>query len=94
MEHKKYDQVLFGIDIVNIIEEKVQEMAKEHWKTDECPPKFWVSLNNEDMDDKSIMITIKHCGYKFTEKLFPRKNTEYGYESVLNQMINMYNQTM
>lgn len=40
------------------------------------------------------MITIKHCGYKFTEKLFPRKNTEYGYDSILNQMINMYNQTM
>ena len=94
MEHKKYDQVLFGIDIVNIIEEKVQELVKEHWQKDDCPPKFWVSLNNEDMKNQSIMITIKHCGYKFTEKLFPRMEIEYGYESVLNQMINMYNQTM
>ena len=33
-------------------------------------------------------------GYKFTEKIFPRNNTEYGYNCLLNQMINMYNQTM
>lgn len=94
MKHKKYDQVLFGIDVVNIIEEKVQELAKEHWETDNCPPKFWVSLNNEDMNNQAIMITIKHCGYKFTEKLFPRTDADYGYKSVLNQMINMYNQTL
>ena len=94
MEHKKYDQVLFGIDIVSIIEEKVEELAKEHWKNDSCPPEFWVSLNNEDMSNQSIMITINHLGSKFTERLFPRKDTQYGYESVLNQMVNMYNQTM
>ena len=94
MEHKKYDQVLFGIDIVNIIEEKVQELAEEHWQNDDCPPKFWVSLNNEDMSNQSIMITIKHCGCKFTEKLFPRMGTRYGYEALIDQMINMYNQTM
>ena len=93
MEHKKYNQVPFGIDVVGIIEEKVQELAKEYWNDDKCPPAFTVSLNNEDMDNQAIMITISH-GYKFTEKLFPRKSTEYGYESVLNQMINMYNQTM
>ena len=52
-----------------------------------------MSLNNEDMDNQYIVITIKH-GYKFSEKLFPRKSTEYGYDAVLNQMINMYNQTM
>lgn len=31
MGHKKYDQVLFGIDIVSIIEEEVEE-AKERYK--------------------------------------------------------------
>lgn len=84
-----------NLDIINILEQYVNTLTKEHWKnSDNCPPKFWISLNNEDMDNQSIMITIKHCGYKFTEKLFPRKNTEYGYDSILNQMINMYNQTM
>ena len=94
MEHKKYDQELFGLNIVNILEEEVQKLVKEHWKNDDCPPEFWVSLNNEDMDNQTILITINHLGNKFTERLFPRRNTEYGYESVLNQMIDMYNQTM
>ena len=94
MEHKKYSQVLFGINIVDILEEHIEKLTKEHWEGDSCQPEFWVSLNNEDMNNQSIMITINHLGLKFTEKLFPRQDTEYGYESVLNQMINMYNQTM
>lgn len=87
-------EYLPSMDIISIIDEVVQKLTKDIWNEDECPPEFWVSLNNEDMNNQSIMITIKHCGFKFTEKLFPRKDTEYGYDSVINQMINMYNQTM
>ena len=94
MEHQIYNQVPFGIEIIGIIEEKVLNLSKEHWFEDECPPEFWVSLNNENMNNQTIMITISHNGLKFTEKLFPRSNTEYGYESVLSQMISMYNQTI
>lgn len=94
MNQEAYSQTLFGKDIVSIIEEYVQKTAKEYWKNDDCPPKFWVSLNNEDMDNQKIMITVYHLGRKFTENLFPRSNTEYGYNSVSEQMINMYNQTM
>ena len=94
MEHFKYDQTAFGLDIISILEEKVQDYASEYWKADSCPPEFWVTLNNEDMDHQTIMIHINHLGSKFTEKLFPRSNTDYGYGSVLNQMINMYNKTM
>lgn len=94
MEHKKYNQVSLDLDVVYIIEEKVQQLAKDYWNDDSCPPEFLVSLNNEDENNQSIMITICHLGRKFTEKLFPRKNTEYGYGSITSQMINMYNQTM
>ena len=94
MEHKKYNQVPIGLDIVSIIDEQVQSWAKDYWHDDSCPPEFWVSLNNEDENNQSIMISIHHLDSKFTERLFPRKNTEYGYGSVINQMINMYNQTM
>jgi hypothetical protein len=94
MEHKKYNQAPLGLDIVNVIEEKVQQWAKDYWEDDSCPPEFWVSLNNEDENNQSIMISINHLDSKFTEILFPRKNTEYGYGSIINQMINMYNQTM
>ena len=92
--HKKYNQGLFNDDIIKILEDKVQELAKEHWSTDKCPPEFWVTLNNEDIDNQKILITVNHLGYKFTEILFPRNETHYGYDSVLNQMINMYNLTM
>ena len=94
MKHKKHEQIPFGIDIIDIIQDKVNTITSDEWKTDTCPPLFIVSLSNEDMSNQMIMITIDHCGYKFTEKMFPRKDTEYGYESVLNQMINMYNQTL
>lgn len=89
----KYDQEPFGFgfDIVSIIDEKVQQLAKDYWSEDKCPPEFWVSLN---IEDEAIMITINHLNRKFTERLFPRKDTEYGYGSVFNQMISMYNQTM
>jgi hypothetical protein len=94
MEHKKYDQTLYGFDIVKIIENYVQNEAERHWKGDSCPPEFWVSLDNEDDNKQAILITINHLNVKFTERLFPRTGTHYGYDSVLNQMINMYNQTM
>ena len=94
MEHMKYDQEPFGLDIVSIIEEKIQQLAKDYWSEDKCPPEFWVSLSNEDESNQSIMVTISHLNWKFTEKLKNKKNTEYGYNSVINQMISMYNQTM
>lgn len=80
-------------NIIDVLEKHVHKLAKNHWKDDDCAPKFWVSLNNEDEHNQAIMIIISH-GYKFTEKLFPRDDTRYGYDSILDQMINMYNQTM
>lgn len=95
MEHQKHNQVGFGLSIIELIEQQIREIAKDEFKDDtDSPPKFIISLYKEDMNDQSIMITINHCGIKFTEKLFPRKNTEYGYDSVKDQIINMYNQTM
>jgi hypothetical protein len=93
-----YTEILiknFGnIDIITAIDEIVQALARKNWYDDECPPEFYISLNNEDEDNQSIMITVNHLGYKFTEKLFPRKNMCYGYDSLMSQMINLYNKTM
>ena len=61
MEHKKYDQEPFGLDIVSIIEEKVQQLAKNYWSEDKCPPEFWVSLNNED-EYNQLEKEEKHTG--------------------------------
>ena len=87
-------EYLPSMDIISVIDEVVRKLEKDNWKEDECPPEFWVSLNNEDMNNQSIMITINHLGYKFTEKLFPRKDMRYGYDSLMSQMINLYNKTM
>lgn len=96
MEHKSYDifQDYGVLDIINIIDAGVQHLAKEHWIGDTCPPKFSVSLNNEDINNQSIMLTVDHLGYKFTWKLFPKDEAMYGYGSVLDQMTSMYNRTM
>ena len=94
MEHTKYNHIPEELDIISILDEKVQDYARDYWHDDKCPPEFWVSLNNEDPNNHEIMITVNHLNLKFTERLFPRKDAEYGYGSVLNQMINMYNRTM
>ena len=94
MDHVEYNQTIEGLDIVKILEDYVQTKAKEHWKGDSCPPEFWVTLDNEDMNKQKILITINHLNVKFTESLFPRMKTQWGYDSVLNQMVNMYNKTM
>lgn len=91
---KDNKQFNYNMDIIDVLEEYVITLLKEEWKNDTCPPKFIVSLNNEDINNQSIMITIDHLGSKFTERLFPRNGTHYGYDSILSQMINMYNQTM
>jgi hypothetical protein len=82
------------LDIISIVDEIVQALARIHWREDECPPEFYVSLNDEEEDAHSIMITVSHLGYNFTEKLFPRTNMQYGYDSLMSQMINLYNRTM
>lgn len=96
MEHKKHDSynALFNLDIINIINKEVQRLAKEEWDGDQCPPIFSVSLNNEDTDQQSIIITIEHLGSKFSWNLFPRSDAKWGYDSVLHLMVNMYNRTM
>lgn len=82
-----------NLDIIGLIDRYVQEIAKEHWKNDECPPEFWVSLSGYDEDQK-ILITINHLGSKFTKVLFPIKDACYGYGAIKTEMQYLYNRTM
>lgn len=81
-------------NLIDIIDDAVQLLAQKRWSRDDCPPKFWVSLNNEDDRNQSILLTISHNGFKFTETLFPRKKMVYGYTSILDHMVELYNRTM
>jgi len=82
------------MDIIDVIEEKVEKLAKEWWAKDEYPPKFWVSLDNYDMDNQRILLTISHNEYKFSRPIFPVEETEYGYDPLIDCMKDLYNQTM
>ena len=82
-----------NLDIVGLIDEYVQEVAKETWKEDECPPEFWVSVYGYGNEQK-IMITINHLGSKFTKVLFPIKDADSGYDSIKTEMVYLYNRTM
>ncbi len=88
------NEELTAYNIIDILDSAVQTLAKARWANDDCPPEFWVSLDNDDMDNQVIMISINHLGSKFTEKLFPRPNTLYGYNSIFDQMVSLYNRTM
>lgn len=81
------------LDIIGLINKYVQEIAKDNWKKDECPPEFWVSVYGYG-DEQKIMITVNHLGSKFTEVLFPIKDATYGYDSLLTEMKYLYNRTM
>ena len=84
------------IDIIDVLQEYVDKIANEHWKSNtDCPPKFWVSLLNDFPEDEckhKIILTIDH-GYKFSRVIFPQKN-RYGYNSLFSDMELLYNKTM
>lgn len=84
-----------AIDIIDILQEYVDNIVNEYWKSDtDCLPKFWVSLLNdfpEDEREHKIILTINH-GYKFSRVIFPQKN-RYGY-SLFSDMELLYNKTI
>lgn len=88
------EQTLFYESIIQLIDNHVQKISKSNWNKDNCPPVFFVSLDNEDENNQKILITISHAGMCFTKTIFPRNDTYYGYDSIENLMKNMYNQTM
>lgn len=81
-------------NLIELIDNAVQLLAKQRWPKDDCAPKFWVSLSNEDDRNQSILLTVSHNGFKFTETLFPRKKMVYGYPRILDHMVELYNRTM
>lgn len=90
----KPEQTKYDFKIVEMLEEYVKKIAQMKWEEKYVfgEPKFFVSLYNEDIDNQVMLITIRYSGIKLTEKLFPRENT--GYDSLENQMTNMYNQIL
>ena len=87
--------MIFYDSIVDIIQNYVDSTALEIFNDKNCPPEFTVSIFSDDTCgyDK-IMMTVFHCGVRFTDLLFPRTDSHYGYESIDHMMKDMYNRTM
>jgi hypothetical protein len=91
---KLNNKMTYNQDITDILQEKVNVISNNYWENDDCKPVFVVSITNEDMSNQKILITVNHLGSRFSYVLFPRDNTYYGYETLEQMMVNMYNQTM
>lgn len=77
-----------------MMQQNIDNIVKEVWTTDECPPNFILSVMDYDKNAK-IMLTIEHLGYKFTDVLFPKEGINYnnGF-NVYDEMKQLYNRTM
>lgn len=87
------------MDLLKGLQEKVNDIAKEQYKTDECPPVFIISLiqrygDNGKINQHEIGLTIQHLGQVYTRTLFPQVNQQYGYPDLKEEMKDLYNNTM
>lgn len=89
--------IMEDLTIVEVIQHRVTKLNNKHWSTDECKPNFIVSIlydYGKNKKEQYIMLTVQHLGSNFSSILFPRTENHYGYESILSEMTNLYNQTM
>lgn len=94
-----YKDRMFDKNIVELVQERVNKLNDEHWATDECKPVFIVSILydyelKKDKKDQFILLTCQHLSSSFSRILFPKTENIYGYESILDEMHGLYNQTM
>ena len=79
--------------VIDCIQEEVNRICEDKYKDDDCKPIFLVSLITEKEYDK-LILTITHSFQSFSETLFPRCDSIYGYETIEYMMGMMYNRTM
>lgn len=84
----------FYDNIVDVLQEHINHLSTIEYDWDkECKPKFTISVMSEPEGDYIIM-TIEHLERQFSEKVFPRTDSHYGYDTLYNMMINLFNRTM
>lgn len=87
------------MDLLYALQEKVDEIAKEQYGKDTCPPVFIVSLiqrygDSSKINQHEIGLTIQHLGQTYTRTLFPQVNQHYGYPDLKEEMKDLFNNTM
>jgi hypothetical protein len=87
------------ITIIDAIQYAVDKITKQEYRKDICPSKFIVSQadrfnDNGKVIDHEILLTITHIGIVRSRTLFPRIDCKYGYETLKDEMMWLYNSTM
>ena len=85
------------VNIIDAIQFAVDKIRKQQYKHDtDSPPRFIVSQYDKlDKEGYScgheILLTIEHANDKRSVTIFPRLDYKYGYESLKDEMKNLYN---
>ncbi|MEK4427748.1 hypothetical protein MHB54_00660 [Paenibacillus sp. FSL M7-0802] len=92
------------MDVIDSIQKIVDEVCKNEYINDKCPPDFIISLlyegtNVQELDERTdkdhkIILTVRHLGSCFSKVIFPQVNRVFGYDSLKEEMKYMYNRTM
>ena len=80
--------------ITEILQEKIDKISAREWFNDDCKPEFKLSILYDTEQNQFIVLSIDHLGHSFSKIIFPKKENLYGYDSVLSDMKDLYNQTM
>ena len=83
-------------NIIDIIQDKVNEICEEIWKDDDCRPIFKVSIlfEGEHLKNHRIILTITHLKRSYSRIIFNDEDSFYGYGNIEDEMKDLYNQTM
>ena len=72
-------------DIIDVLEKYIRNLAKIRQKDDDLPPKFWVSLSNED-EHNQVIVNLK---YLILIKKIPELKIRHF--SYIERLIHIYN---
>jgi hypothetical protein len=86
-------------DIFHALQFAVDKITKKYYDKDDCVPKFIISqFDKRNTEGKviehEILLTVEHAGQIRTKTLFPRLDYQFGYESLKDEMMWLYNATM
>lgn len=70
MINEQFVKQLKDENIISMLDLIVKEIAKEEWRSDDCPPEFWVSLDSSDIKNQAICLTVNHLGISLQKKYF------------------------
>lgn len=77
------------MDVQTLLQKYVDEYVKNCNYDTSCPPKYTVSIG-----DNELIVTITHNDTSFSEVLFPEKDMTYGVSLIKDRLDSLYARTM